>query len=131
MPTDQPNQELKHLSSLYGGYWNKNVLDFCYMTNRYFPPQQMVDDMQATLPELIGHHPSTNWHLSLLVASHLCLPHTELFVGNGPSDCRTPSGFWHTWPVALTARGTVRRAAEGRVRQAANDERVGRVRRES
>ena len=86
MPTDQPGQELKHLSSLYGGYWSKNVLDFCYMTNRYFPPRRMVDDMQARLPELIGNYPSTNWHLSSLLAAQVGLTHNELVVGNGASE---------------------------------------------
>ena len=86
MPTDQPSQELKHLSSLYGGYWSKSVLDFCYMTNRYFPPRRMVDDMQARLPELIGNYPSTNWHLSSLMASQVSLTHDELVVGNGASE---------------------------------------------
>jgi len=86
MPTDQPTQELEQLSSLYGGYWSKNVLDFCYMTNRYFPPRRMVDDMQARLPELIGNYPSTNWHLSSLMASQVGLSHNELVVGNGASE---------------------------------------------
>jgi len=55
------SQEIDHLSSLYGGYWTHNVLDFCYMTNRYFPPAKMVEDMQARLPELLGSYPSTSW----------------------------------------------------------------------
>lgn len=79
-------QEINHLSSLYGGYWTHNVLDFCYMTNRYFPPQRMIEDMQARLPELIGSYPSTNWHLSSLLAEQLGLTHEELVVGNGASE---------------------------------------------
>jgi len=79
-------QEINHLSSLYGGYWTHNVLDFCYMTNRYFPPQRMIEDMQARLPELLGSYPSTNWHLSSLLAEQLGLSHNELVVGNGASE---------------------------------------------
>ena len=30
--------DVHFLSSLYGGYWNYEVHDFCYMTNHYFPP---------------------------------------------------------------------------------------------
>ena len=77
------SQELSHLSSLYGGYWNRDVLDFCYMTNRYFPPQRMVEDMQAKLPELMGNYPSTNWYLSSLLAKQLGLSQDELVIGNG------------------------------------------------
>lgn len=79
-------KELSRLSSLYGGYWNQNVLDFCYMTNRYFPPRRMIEDMQARLPELIGNYPSTNWYLSSLMADQVSLTQNELVVGNGASE---------------------------------------------
>ena len=80
------SQEVSHLSSLYGGYWNKNVLDFCYMTNRYFPPRRMIEDLQAKLPELIGSYPSTNSVVSTLLAEQVGLSHNELVVGNGASE---------------------------------------------
>ena len=80
------DQEINHLSSLYGGYWSHDVLDFCYMTNRYFPPRRMIEDLQARLPELIGSYPSTNWHVSSLLAGQLGLSHNELVVGNGASE---------------------------------------------
>ena len=41
------SQEVSRLSSRYGGFWNHNILDFCYMTNRYYPPRRMVEDLQA------------------------------------------------------------------------------------
>ena len=80
------NKEVNHLSSLYGGFWSHDVLDFCYMTNRYFPPQRFVEDLQARLPELMGSYPSTNWHLSSLLAKQLGLSQDELVVGNGASE---------------------------------------------
>ena len=80
------SQELSHLSSLYGGFWKHNVLDFCYMTNRYFPPPQMIEDLQARMPELIGSYPSTNWFLSSLLAEQVGLTENELVVGNGASE---------------------------------------------
>jgi len=80
------SEELNRLSSLYGGYWNQNVIDFCYMTNRYFPPDRMIQDMQARLPELIGNYPSTNWFLSSLMAEQVGLTENELVVANGASE---------------------------------------------
>jgi len=71
---------------LYGGYWSRQVQDFCYMTNRYFPPQRLIEDMQARLPELLGSYPSTNWHLSSLLAGQVGLSHRELVVANGASE---------------------------------------------
>ena len=79
-------QEVSRLSSLYGGYWSHNVLDFCYMTNRYFPPHRMIEDLQARLPELIGNYPSTNWYLSSLMAEQVDLTHDKLVIGNGASE---------------------------------------------
>ena len=76
------NQEINHLSSLYGGFWSHNVLDFCYMTNRYFPPDRMIKDLQAKLPELIGSYPSTNWYLSSLLGEQLGLSRAH---SSGPS----------------------------------------------
>ncbi len=80
------SKEISHLSSLYGGYWSHNVLDFCYMTNRYFPPTRMIEDLQARLPELIGSYPSTNWYLSSLLGKQVGLSENELVVGNGASE---------------------------------------------
>ena len=79
-------QEVDQLSSLYGGFWNYNVLDFCYMTNRYFPPTKFIEDLQERLPELLGSYPSTNSHLSLLLAEQLGLNKNEVVVGNGASE---------------------------------------------
>ena len=96
-------QELNRLSSLYGGYWSQDVLDFCYMTNRYFPPRRMIEDLQARLPELIGSYPSTNWYLSSLMAEQLGLTHNELVVGNGASELINPivSRFIHRLAVPV------------------------------
>jgi len=74
------------VSSLYGGYWNFDVQDFCYMTNRYFPPKELLDTLSANLTTLVGAYPSTNWHLSSLVAEPLGLTGDELVVGNGASE---------------------------------------------
>ena len=80
------SQDVRHLSSLYGGYWNHHVEDFCYMTNRYFPPHRLIEDLQARLPALLGSYPSTNWHLSSLLAEQVGLSHHELVVANGASE---------------------------------------------
>ena len=56
------------------------------MTNRYFPPPQMIEDLQARMPELIGSYPSTNWFLSSLLGEQVGLTENELVVGNGASE---------------------------------------------
>ncbi len=74
------------VSSLYGGFWNFNVQDFCYMTNRYFPPEEFFESLSSSLRTLVGSYPSTNRHLSSLVAEPLGWTPDELVVGNGASE---------------------------------------------
>ena len=80
------NQEVRYLSSLYGGYWNHEVADFRYMTNAYFPPQRLLDDLQERLRELVKGYPSTNWYLSSVLAESMGLSHRDVVVGNGASE---------------------------------------------
>ena len=56
------------------------------MTNHYFPPEGLLEDIQARLVELIKAYPSTNWYLSSRLAEPMGLSHRELVVGNGASE---------------------------------------------
>ena len=78
--------EVDYLSSLYGGYWNHQIDDFCYMTNPYFPPPGLIEGMQARLRELVIAYPSTNWYLSSVLAEQLGLTHEQLVIANGASE---------------------------------------------
>ena len=77
---------VRFLSSLYGGYWNYEVHDFCYMTNHYPPAEGLLEDVWARPVDLIKAYPSTNWYLSSLLAEPMGLSHRELVVGNGASE---------------------------------------------
>ena len=74
------------LSSLYGGFWNFEIQDFCYMTNRYFPPREFLESLSSNLQTLVESYPSTNRHLSSLIAEPLGMTHQELVIGNGASE---------------------------------------------
>lgn len=40
-----------HAQGRYGGYWRyPQLLDFCYLVNPYFPPQRLIDEIQAISP---------------------------------------------------------------------------------
>ena len=79
-------RDMRNISSLYGGFWNFDVKDFCYMTNPYFPPQEFIDSLGANLRTLIKSYPSTNWYISSLVAKPLGLTHDEIVIANGASE---------------------------------------------
>ena len=78
--------QVQAVSSLYGGFWNFELQDFCYMTNRYFPPADLIGELASSLPELVKSYPSTNWRLSSLVAAPLGLTHEQVVVGNGAAE---------------------------------------------
>ena len=79
-------RDVRFLSSLYGGYWNYEIQDFCYMTNHYFPPEGLLEDVRGRLVDLVKAYPSTNWYVSSVLAEPMGLSHRELVVGNGASE---------------------------------------------
>jgi len=78
--------DLSLIGALYGGYWNYDLKDFCYMINSYFPPQEMLDKIAAELSVLSRNYPSTNKHISLLLSNYLSLDVDNVVVANGASE---------------------------------------------
>ena len=79
-------QNVKYVSSLYGGFWDFGIKDFCYLVNPYFPPNEFVECLKLRLDELIRSYPSTNWYISSLASKSLGLTHEEIVIGNGASE---------------------------------------------
>jgi len=46
------------LESSFGGFWNYDVLDFCYIRNMYFPTPNMLSEINNNLPKLIYNYGS-------------------------------------------------------------------------
>ncbi len=43
------------------GYENaKDIVDFCFIANPYYPTPEMLEDLQRNLPNLIKSYPSSN-----------------------------------------------------------------------
>lgn len=51
-------RDLSFINALYGGYWNYDLKDFRYMINPYFPPQEMLDKIAASVGALCKNYPS-------------------------------------------------------------------------
>ena len=52
-------ERLVNLQKRYGGYWRfKNILDYCYLVNPYFPPKAMINKFNYFSKELITQYPS-------------------------------------------------------------------------
>jgi histidinol-phosphate/aromatic aminotransferase/cobyric acid decarboxylase-like protein len=78
--------DVRYISSLYGGFWNFGIKDFCYLVNTYFPPSAFTRALGLRLDELLRSYPSTNWYISSLVAKTLSLTEDQVVIGNGASE---------------------------------------------
>lgn len=80
-------ERYKFISSRYGGYWRyPHILDFCYLVNPYFPPQQMVDEMMASFNTLLREYPSGMRVNSLLASKYFSVKQDYIVVGNGAAE---------------------------------------------
>lgn len=79
-------QTVRYVSSLYGGFWNFDIKDFCYLVNPYFPPNEFTESLRLRLDELIRAYPSTNWYISSLLSNSLGLSYDHIVIGNGASE---------------------------------------------
>lgn len=77
---------LESVTGLYGGYWNFDFQDSCYMTNSYFPPDDFIELLSSNLRTLIQAYPSTNKHISATLGEVLGIDASKIVVGNGASE---------------------------------------------
>jgi len=80
-------EKLSLMEKRYGGYWRyPGLLDFCYLVNPYYPPQKLVDELQASFPTLLQSYPSGQNVNRLLAAMHFSIHQDQIVVGNGASE---------------------------------------------
>ena len=74
-------------SCRYGGYWRfPKLLDFCYLVNPYFPPQQMIEEMKSNFVSLLQNYPSGMYVNSLLAGKYFDIEQDYIVVGNGAAE---------------------------------------------
>lgn len=87
MFTPDEDEKVSLLQSRYGGYWRyPQLVDFCYLVNPYFPPQKLVDEMQASFNKLLTQYPSGMYVNSLLAAKNFEVKQEYIVVGNGAAE---------------------------------------------
>jgi histidinol-phosphate/aromatic aminotransferase/cobyric acid decarboxylase-like protein len=80
---------LDDVRSKHGGYWRYPHIDFHYLFNQYFPPEELYRELQAAVLTLTNSYPSGQRVLAALLARWKDDAHfTEdnLVVGNGSSE---------------------------------------------
>ena len=71
----------------HGGYWRfPEVRDFCYLVNPYFPPAEMVEEMQRSFGALLTEYPSAKSVQDQLAAKLFDCDASSVVVGNGAAE---------------------------------------------
>jgi histidinol-phosphate/aromatic aminotransferase/cobyric acid decarboxylase-like protein/choline kinase len=82
-----PELEYSSYMNRYGGYWRfPDLRDFCYLVNPFFPPVEMVDEMQRSFEPLLRGYPSSGLVEDHLAAKMFGLAASAITVGNGASE---------------------------------------------
>jgi threonine-phosphate decarboxylase len=75
------------LADLVGYERARDIIDFCFIANPYYPTPAMMTDLQRNLPNLIKSYPSSNPLLSQQhLAAVLHVAPENLVVGNGATE---------------------------------------------
>ena len=74
------------LEGAFGGFWNYDITDFCYIRNMYFPSDAMISEMRNNLSQLVGNYGSTQALLNRKTAYFLLCREQNVNVLNGASQ---------------------------------------------
>lgn len=74
------------LEDSFGGYWNHDILDFCFIRNMYFPNGSMLSEMRNNLPNLLHNYGSKQMILNQKLAYYLLCIEENVNVLNGASQ---------------------------------------------
>ena len=78
------------LTDLVGYEKAKDIVDFCFIANPYYPTAGMLEDLQRSLPNLIKSYPSSNPLMSQKhLAAVLNVDPERLIIGNGATELIT------------------------------------------
>jgi histidinol-phosphate/aromatic aminotransferase/cobyric acid decarboxylase-like protein len=78
------------LTDLVGYQKAKDIVDFCFIANPYFPTPAMLEDLRRSLPNLIKSYPSSNPLMSQKhLAAVLNVDPERLIIGNGATELIT------------------------------------------
>lgn len=80
-------EKLEKLEKRYGGYWRfKEITDYCYLVNPYFPTTKMSIEIEHCFASLLANYPSGIEIQNLLAARLFNIDKNHIVVGNGASE---------------------------------------------
>ena len=69
-----------------GGYWKYGLVDHVLLVNLYFPPESLVQELSARLPDLLSCYPSPHWQLAEQTGQLIGQDPDRLVIGNGVTE---------------------------------------------
>lgn len=71
----------------WGGYWRyPEYLDYFYLVTPYYPPRELVEELQSNFKVLLEQYPSGMRVNAELAASAFGIPPENIIVGNGAAE---------------------------------------------
>jgi histidinol-phosphate/aromatic aminotransferase/cobyric acid decarboxylase-like protein/choline kinase len=74
------------LESNFGGFWNFDVLDFCFIRNMYFPNHSIISELRNCLPDLVHNYGSRQSVLDRKMSWFLLCKEESVIALNGASQ---------------------------------------------
>ncbi len=81
-----PENRFDILQDSFGGYWNYDILDFCFIRNMYFPNPSIISDIRNNFPSLIHNYGSKQSILNEKLAYFLKCDKNNLQLLNGAAQ---------------------------------------------
>lgn len=80
------DSRLSILDKSFGGFWNYEVLDFCFIRNMYFPTKSMLAEMKNNLPFLVHNYGSNQEKLNVKLSYVLQYNPQRIIALNGAAQ---------------------------------------------
>ena len=94
---------LSEYQKRFGGYWRfKNVIDYCYLVNPWFPTVNMQNEMRHNCNVLLTQYPSGQKIINTAMACLLGCGEEYVITGNGAAELINIVGSMITGKVFLT-----------------------------
>lgn len=77
---------LEIVEDSFGGYWNYELLDFCFIRNMYFPTRSMLSELRNNLPDLLVNYGSKQTVLNQKLAYVIQCQPERLVALNGAAQ---------------------------------------------
>jgi len=81
-----PQKRIELLQESYGGFWNHDILDFCFIRNMYFPNSSIFSEIRNNLENLALNYGSRQSILNQKLAYFLCCDPDRVHALNGASQ---------------------------------------------